>query len=68
MKFLKQLDDLLEEKYRPTINEHWVNATVPEDFFDDMGKLNYFQNPLLFEGREGAKTPSQLFNFSCLML
>ncbi|WP_205410572.1 hypothetical protein, partial [Escherichia coli] len=45
VKFLKQLDDLLEEKYRPTINEHWVNATVPEDFFDDMGKLNYFQNP-----------------------
>ncbi|WP_239748725.1 MULTISPECIES: acyl-CoA dehydrogenase family protein [unclassified Mammaliicoccus] len=63
VKFLKQLDDLLEEKYRPTINEHWVNATVPEDFFDDMGKLNYFQNPLLFEGREGAKTPSQLFQF-----
>ncbi|MBF0719995.1 acyl-CoA dehydrogenase family protein [Staphylococcus sciuri] len=61
VKFLKQLNDLLEKKYRPTINEHWVNATVPEDFFDDMGKLNYFQNPLLFEGREGAKTPSQLF-------
>lgn len=63
VKFLKQLNDLLEEKYRPTINEHWVNATVPEDFFDDMGKLNYFQNPLLFEGREGAKMPSQLFQF-----
>lgn len=63
VKFLKQLNDLLEEKYRPTINEHWVNATVPEDFFDDMGKLNYFQNPLLFEGREGAKTTSQLFQF-----
>src|SRR5699024_6019561 len=28
-----------------------------------MGKLNYFRNPLLFEGREGAKTPSQLFQF-----
>lgn len=63
LKFLKQLNDLLEEKYRSTINEHWINATVPEDFFDDMGKLDYFNNPLLFEGREGAKTPSQLFQF-----
>lgn len=63
LKFLKQLNDLLEEKYRSTINEHWINATVPEDFFDDMGKLDYFNNPLLFEGREDAKTPSQLFQF-----
>ena len=28
-----------------------------------MGKLNYFRNPLLFEGRDGAKMPSQLFQF-----
>lgn len=63
VKFLKQLDDLLESKYRDSINDHWANATVPEEFFDDMGKLNYFRNPLLFEGREGAKTPSQLFQF-----
>src|SRR5690625_7364439 len=63
VKFLKQLNDLLESKYRDSINDHWVEATVPEDFFDDMGKLNYFRNPLLFEGREGAKTPSQLFQF-----
>lgn len=63
VKFLKKLDDLLESKYRSSINEHWANATVPEEFFDDMGKLNYFRDPLLFEGREGAKTPSQLFQF-----
>ncbi|MBF0754511.1 acyl-CoA dehydrogenase family protein [Jeotgalicoccus halotolerans] len=63
VKFLKQLDELLESKYRDSINDHWVNATVPEDFFEEMGKLNYFRNPLLFEGREGAKTPSQLFQF-----
>lgn len=63
VKFLKQLDDLLESKYRDSINDHWANATVPEEFFDDMGKLNYFRNPLLFEGREGAKMPSQLFQF-----
>lgn len=63
VKFLKQLDDMLESKYRDSINDHWVNATVPEGFFEEMGKLNYFRNPLLFEGREGAKTPSQLFQF-----
>lgn len=32
VKFLKQLDELLESKYRDSINDHWVNATVPEDF------------------------------------
>lgn len=63
VKFLKQLDDMLESNYRDSINNHWVNATVPEGFFEEMGKLNYFRNPLLFEGREGAKTPSQLFQF-----
>src|SRR5699024_2204541 len=63
VKFLKQLDDMLESKYRDSIKDHWVNATVPEDFFEEMGKLNYFRNPLLFEGREGAKTQSQLFQF-----
>lgn len=60
---LQQLNDLLESKYRPDINQHWVDATVPEDYFEDIGKLNYFTNPLLYQGREGAKTPSQLFQF-----
>ncbi|UXS21909.1 acyl-CoA dehydrogenase FadE [Staphylococcus delphini] len=60
---LQQLNDLLESKYRPDINQHWVDATVPEDYFKDIGKLNYFTNPLLYQGREGAKTPSQLFQF-----
>ena len=63
VKFLKQVDDLLESKYREDINQHWVDATVPEGFFEDMGKLNYFSNPLLFEGREGAKAPSQMYQF-----
>ncbi|WP_411842097.1 acyl-CoA dehydrogenase family protein [Salinicoccus sp. HZC-1] len=63
VQFLKNLNDLLEEKYRNSINEHWINATVPEEFFDDMGKLNYFNNPMLFEGREGARTTSQMFQF-----
>lgn len=63
VKLLKQLNDMLEEKYRDSVNEHWLNATEPEDYFEELGKLNYFRNPLLFEGREGAQTPSQMFQF-----
>ncbi|EGQ3106732.1 acyl-CoA dehydrogenase family protein [Staphylococcus pseudintermedius] len=60
---LQQLNDLLESKYRQDINQHWVDATVPKDYFQDIGNLNYFTNPLLYQGREEAKTPSQLFQF-----
>ncbi|MGS3956233.1 acyl-CoA dehydrogenase family protein [Staphylococcus pseudintermedius] len=60
---LQQLNDLLESKYRQDINQHWVDATVHEDYFQDIGNLNYFTNPLLYQGREEAKTPSQLFQF-----
>ncbi|EGQ3559861.1 glutaryl-CoA dehydrogenase [Staphylococcus pseudintermedius] len=60
---LQQLNDLLESKYRQDINQHWVDATVPEDYFQDIGNLNYFTNSLLYQGREEAKTPSQLFQF-----
>ncbi|EGQ3458355.1 acyl-CoA dehydrogenase family protein [Staphylococcus pseudintermedius] len=60
---LQQLNDLLESKYRQDINQHWVDATVPEDYFQNIGNLNYFTNPLLYQGREEAKTPSQLFQF-----
>ncbi|WP_432370109.1 acyl-CoA dehydrogenase family protein [Staphylococcus chromogenes] len=63
LELLQQLNDLLEQKYRKDINRHWVDATVPEDFFKDIGNLNYFNNPLLYQEREGAKTPSQLFQF-----
>lgn len=63
LELLQQLNDLLEQKYRKDINRHWVDATVPEDFSKDIGNLNYFNNPLLYQGREGAKTPSQLFQF-----
>ena len=31
VKLLKQLNDMLEEKYRDSVNEHWLNATEPEE-------------------------------------
>ncbi|UPQ86207.1 acyl-CoA dehydrogenase family protein [Ignavigranum ruoffiae] len=63
VEFLKQLNDLLEQKYRKDLNQHWVDATVPEGFFEDLGQLNYMQNPLLFQDRPGKKLTSQLFQF-----
>ncbi|NJH98871.1 glutaryl-CoA dehydrogenase, partial [Staphylococcus agnetis] len=63
LELLQQLNALLEDKYRKDINRHWVDATVPEDFFQDIGNLNYFTNPLLYKDRDGAQTPSQLFQF-----
>lgn len=64
---LKQLVELLESKYRSGLNEAWVTESEPEGFFEDIGNLRYFDNPLLFEGREGKKTTSQLFQFFSLL-
>lgn len=63
VEFLQQVDSLLESKYRENINQHWIDATVPEDYFKDLGELNYFNNPLLYKDRPNAKMPSQLFQF-----
>ena len=63
LEFMRQLIELLETKYRKDLNDHWANSTVPEGFFEDMGKLGYYTNPLLYEGREGAFGPSQHFQF-----
>lgn len=63
VEFLSQLVELLETKYRKGLNQHWADATVPEGFFEDMGKLGYYTNPLLFEGRENKEQTSQLFQF-----
>lgn len=60
---LENLHEMLESKYRKDLNTHWTNCTVPEGFFEDMGKLDYKFNPLLFEGREGAENPSLLYGF-----
>ena len=63
VEFLRQLVELLETKYRKDLNQHWADATVPEGFFEDMGKLGYLTNPLLFEGRGDTIMTSQLFQF-----
>ncbi|WNZ90466.1 acyl-CoA dehydrogenase FadE [Streptococcus iniae] len=69
VKKLAQIRELLETKYRPLVNDCWMNAEVPEGFFQDMGKMNYLNDPLLFEGRPGAKRRSEMyFAFMCYEL
>lgn len=63
VEMLQKLNDLLEQNYRESINQHWINAEEPEGFFQKLGELDYFKNPLLFEGREDARDSSQLFQF-----
>lgn len=36
VEFLQQVDSLLESKYRENINQHWIDATVTEDYFKDL--------------------------------
>lgn len=63
LEFLRQLVEMLETKYRDKLNEHWYNNEVPEGFFEDMGKLGYLTNPLLFEDRDLLQGSRQIFQF-----
>ena len=63
VEFLRQMVEMLETKYRPNLAKNWANAEVPEGFFEDMGNIGYLTNPLLFQGREGKQTTSQIFQF-----
>lgn len=69
VKKLYEIRQLLESKYRSVVNDCWMKAEVPEGFFQDMGKVNYLNDPLLFEGRPGAKRRSEMyFAFMCYEL
>lgn len=63
LEFLRQLVEILETKYRDKLNEHWYNNEVPKGFFEDMGKLGYLTNPLLFEDRDLLQGSRQIFQF-----
>ncbi len=63
VEFLRQMVELLETKYRKDLNKHWYNNEVPEGFFEDMGELGYFTNPLLYQERELLQGTSQMFQF-----
>lgn len=59
---LKNLRKVLEEKVKPVINEHWEKAEFPFEAFGEIAKVGVMNSPLLFEGREGKRKPSELYN------
>ena len=66
VEFLQQVDSLLESKYRENINQHWIDATVPEDYFKDLGELNYLTIHYYTRIVQTPKCLVNYFSFSCL--
>ena len=59
---LKNLRKVLEEKVKPVVNEHWEKAEFPFEAFGEIAKVGVMNSPLLFEGREDKRKPSELYN------
>lgn len=59
---LKNLRKVLEEQVKPVVNEYWEKGEFPFDAFKLVGDTGIMNSPLLFEGREGARKPSELYN------
>lgn len=60
---LQHTRQIIEKEIRPVINEHWEAATFPFDEFYKLADAGIMNHPKLFEGREDARKPSQLYNF-----
>lgn len=60
---LQHTRQIIEKEIRPVINEHWEAATFPFDEFYKLTDAGIMNHPKLFEGREDARKPSQLYNF-----
>lgn len=59
---LKNLRKVLEESVKPVVNEYWEKGEFPFEAFDEVAKVGIMNSPLLFEGREGERKPSELYN------
>ncbi len=59
---LKELREALEINLRPVLSEYWEKAEFPFEAFEKIGKVRMMDNPLLFEGREDTRKPSELYN------
>ena len=60
---LQHTRQIIEKEIRPVINEHWEAATFPFDEFYKLADAGIMNHPKLFEGRQDARKPSQLYNF-----
>ena len=63
LEVLQHTREILEKELRPVINEHWEAATFPFDEFYKLADAGIMNNPKLYEGREGERKPSQVYNF-----
>ena len=59
---LKAVREALEKHVKPVINEYWEKAQFPFEAFAEVAKTGMMDSPLLFEGREGSRKPSELYN------
>lgn len=59
---LKNLRKVLEESVKPVVNEYWEKGEFPFEAFGEVAKVGIMNSPLLFEGREGERKPSELYN------
>ena len=60
---LQHTRQIIEKEIRPVICEHWEAATFPFDEFYKLADAGIMNHPKLFEGRQDARKPSQLYNF-----
>lgn len=63
LEVLQHAREIIEKELRPVIAEHWDAATFPFEEFYKLADAGIMNNPKLFEGREGARKPSQMYNF-----
>ncbi|MGX6961965.1 acyl-CoA dehydrogenase family protein [Vagococcus xieshaowenii] len=59
---LQNLRHFLETDVKPVVNEYWEKADFPFEIFKGIAETGIMNSPLLFEGREGARKPSELYN------
>ncbi|AQP54007.1 glutaryl-CoA dehydrogenase [Vagococcus penaei] len=52
----------LEKDIQPVIAEYWDKAEFPTQVYDLYSRVGVMNNPLLFEGREGKETYSEMYN------
>lgn len=59
---LKELRRVLENDVKPVVNAHWEKGEFPFKEFEKVAEIGIMNSPLLFEGREGLRKPSELYN------
>lgn len=59
---LQQTRQIIEKELRPVINDYWEKAEFPFEQFYKLADAGIMNNPKLFEGRENAQKPREIYN------